>query len=426
MLKRNVIVNLVWLMVSVGMLVAGSHLGRRAGGSSEPEEVRIPASRSAVLESGGTDQERPYIPLPGSLSKEEGALAERGPSRTSEVSRTRSRELQAARRSMARASFEALQRRGPLNKKQISGLVVQAVRASSPVERRRAFDRILEEMSSPTFTREQAFLMRAEMARNGADGRLWQLWDYAWGASDPVNAVAHLAEIDPRHFEGFLGNMIPGLASVDPQAAIEVFSALEPEVASRVERRLLEGLVDNDVMVATDFIFETTDLTNFDWRPMDTLTREIARDSGMVETLEWASELPDGPLRSSAWSAAYAAWGSKNPEGAIESIMAMNSSNDRNMALNGFTAAFAHTDGSLAVEWANEITAPQLREAALMRAFRQFHRQNPQAAAQSFAANDLPSKVWQEATGEAWSGVDADGRGGSNTTGAGARNPAVN
>ncbi len=402
MLKRNFILNSVWLLVSVGMLASGSRLGRSMGESSDSEEVRIPVSGGGVAESAGPEENPAYIPLPGALRKEEGAVAENGPSRKSEVSTARTRELQAARRSMARASSEALQRRGPLNKEQISGLVVQAVRASSPVERRRAFDRILEEMSSPTFTREQAFLMRSEMARNGADGKMWQLWDYAWGANDPATALAHLSEIDPRYFEGFLGNMIPGVASVDAQAAIDVFSGLNPEVQSRVRRRLLEGLIDNDVSVATNYMYDSTDLQNYNWRPMDTLARELVRDQGLETTLEWANELPEGPLRGSAWSAAYAHWGSRDPQRAIQSIMAMEPSVDRNLAINGFTAAYAHENGATAVEWASVITESGLREGALARAFTQYHRQDPAAAAETFQAMDLSREVWQKATGQPW------------------------
>ena len=170
----------------------------------------------------------------------------------------------------------------------------EAVKASKAGDRRRAFDRILEEMQSSTFNREQAFMMRGAMARAGVDGKLWQLFDYAWGANDPATAIAHLDEIPDHYFEGFLGNMMPGLASVDPQAAIEVFSGLDPEVASRVQRRLFEGLIDNDVAVATNFIYEVTDPRAFDWRPMDTLTREIVRDQGLGRP---------SPSRGRRWSA---------------------------------------------------------------------------------------------------------------------------
>ena len=426
-LRKAVIAHLLWAALTIGALMLGAQLADKDR-DEDFRAVRIPTSteQTKIPDEVEDSEGHVYVPLPGVKPTKSADVVPVVGRAKSMIGLMRSKNRQAAQSLIARDAATALNRRGPLGKKEITSLVAQAVKGSKAVDRRRAFDRILEEMQSSTFNREQAFMMRGAMAQAGVDGKLWQLFDYSWGANDPATAIAHLDEIPDHYFEGFLGNMIPGLASVDPQAAIEVFSGLEPEVASRVERRLLEGLVDNDVMVATDFIFETTDLNNFDWRPMDTLTREIARDAGMAETLEWATELPDGPLRSSAWSAAYAAWASQNPEGAIESIMAMDTSHERNMALNGFTAAFAHSDGSLAVEWANEISEPRVREGALMRAFRQFHRQDPQAAAQSFVSIDLPPNVWQEATGQAWSGVNAGDQGGAGGAAVGGASPESN
>ena len=425
--RKAVIAHLLWAVVTTGALMLGAQLAD-TGQEEDFLTARIPNSieRTKISEEVEDSEAHVYVPLPGVKPTKPADLVPLAGQAKSMTGLMRSRNRQAAQRLISRDASAAMNQRGPLGKREITSLIAQAVKGSKAVDRRRAFDRILEEMQSSTFNREQAFMMRGAMAQAGVDGKLWQLFDYSWGANDPATAIAHLDEIPDHYFEGFLGNMIPGLASVDPQAAIEVFSGLEPEVASRVERRLLEGLVDNDVMVATDFIFETTDLANFDWRPMDTLTREIVRDSGMTETLEWAAELPDGPLRSSAWSAAYAAWAAQNPEGAIESIMAMDTSHERNMALNGFTAAFAHSDGSLAVEWANEISEPRVREGALMRAFRQFHRQDPRAAAQSFVSIDLPPNVWQEATGQAWSGVNSGDLGGAGGAAAGSASPEAN
>ncbi|MDG2487445.1 MAG: hypothetical protein P8M65_07040, partial [Roseibacillus sp.] len=297
--RKAVIAHLLWAFVTTGALMMGAQL---AGNRQEKDSslVRIPSSGSPSKgsEELESSEAHVYVPLPGVKPTKPTDLVPLAGQAKSMNGLMRSRNRQAAQRLIARQASAAMNQRGPLGKKEITSLIAQAVKGSKAIDRRRAFDRILEEMQSSTFNREQAFMMRGAMAQAGVDGKLWQLFDYSWGANDPATAIAHLDEIPDHYFEGFLGNMIPGLASVDPQAAIEVFSGLEPEVASRVERRLLEGLVDNDVMVATDFIFETTDLNNFDWRPMDTLTREIARDGGMAETLEWATELPDGPLRS--------------------------------------------------------------------------------------------------------------------------------
>ena len=406
-MKRNAIIHLVWGLITLGTFVVGSQIARFQWEEESLAEksVRIPpaAGQSDVTGQADTGEAADrYVPLPQSIAGKPDLMV--GGQRKSPGGLLRTRKQQAARRALAREASAAQRKTGPLGKSEIQSLVQQAVKASKAVDRRRAFDRILEEMKSSTFNREQAFMMRGAMAKAGVDGKLWQLFDYSWGANDPATAIAHLDEIPAHYFEGFLGNMIPGLASVDPQAAIEVFSGLDAEVASRVQRRLFEGLIDNDVAVATNFIYDVTDPSAFDWRPMDTLTREIVRDQGLEVTLDWAAELPEGRLRSSAWSAAFAHWGSREPQGAIESIMNMDTSRDRDMALNGFTAAFAHQDGSLAVEWASEITEPGLRQGALTRAFTQFHRQNPEAAAASFGSSNLPASVWREATGQAWSG----------------------
>ena len=99
--------------------------------------------------------------------------------------------------------------------------------------------------------------------------------------------------------------------------------------------------------------------------------------------------------------------------GELARRMEMDPSTDRNLAINGFTAAYAHENGSTAVEWAAEITNPSLREGALARAFTQYHRQDPSAAAEAFRSMDVAREVWQRATGQAWSEASGGGRGGT-------------
>jgi hypothetical protein len=290
----------------------------------------------------------------------------------------------------------------PLNKKQIRSLVLQAIKSSNPVKRRQAFDRLLEEMQSGTFTNEQAMTIRHAMAENGASGEQWKHFDYAWGANDPEAALAHINDIPPQYRDGFLYNMIPGLASVDPQAAIGLFAELAPELQAKIRRRLFEGLIDNDVEVATNYIYEVTDPSEHNWRPMDTLTRELVKEDGLDDTLAWAAELPEGSLRGNAWSAAYAHWAAREPQDAVQSIIEMPPSDDRNQAINGFISALAHQDGKRAVEWAAEITEPGMRQAAMVRAATQYYRQDQQGAANWFASSGLPEGAWQQATGTSW------------------------
>jgi hypothetical protein len=76
----------------------------------------------------------------------------------------------------------------PLTGKEIEEYVPAAIKSPNPLERRRAFDRILREIGSGTFTVEQAMAMRQVLFHNGARREQWRLFDYAWGASEPSSA----------------------------------------------------------------------------------------------------------------------------------------------------------------------------------------------------------------------------------------------
>ena len=82
--------------------------------------------------------------------------------------------------------------KGPLSEGQIEELVLASIKSSDPVERRRAFDRILQEMRQDSFTVEQAMTIRKVMHNNKASGDQWRTFDYAWGANDPEAAVAYI------------------------------------------------------------------------------------------------------------------------------------------------------------------------------------------------------------------------------------------
>ena len=78
--------------------------------------------------------------------------------------------------------------------------------------------------------------------------------------------------------------------------------------------------MDNDTAIATDYIYYSSYLENYSWRPMAELTRELVKDKGLQPSLDLANELPQGPQRRDAWSSAYAVWASKDPVAAGESV----------------------------------------------------------------------------------------------------------
>lgn len=278
----------------------------------------------------------------------------------------------------------------PLDEEALEALVLQFIQSPNPIERRLAFDRLLREMASGTFSRAMALKTRSVMHENGADGEQWRLFDYAWGANDPDTAIAHIEEIPQQYRNGYLGNMLPGLASAHPQTSIDLFQGLEPEVQGSLRRRLYEGLIDHDMDLATKYVFDAAHPERPDWRPMDDFTRELASEKGLEATLQWAAELPEGSLRGNAWSAAYATWASQDPQGVSHSLAEMPASPDRDQAINGFISALAGEDPHSAVIWAGTIDNPGLRQAAMVRAGTRYFQQDQAAATTWFESTDLP------------------------------------
>ena len=131
--------------------------------------------------------------------------------------------------------YDSPANRAPLSKAEIKSLVDLAVKSSDPIERRKAFDRILEEIKSESFTYEQAMNIRSAMHHGGANGEQWKTFDYAWGANDPVSAVAEIDNIPEQYRRGFTSNMLPGLASVEPKAAIGIVEAMDGEMRKQVD-----------------------------------------------------------------------------------------------------------------------------------------------------------------------------------------------
>ena len=355
-----------WALITISTFLLGAHWSRQ----SEISDVR---------EAQAAEKRLPRTRSHSAIS-----------SRSSSASKYNSKSPASSARSARDGHDRAAGSPGsiPLGQQQIESLVRDSVKSGSPVQSRLAFDRLLQQMQASGFTRESALAIREAMVEHGAREEL-KLFDYAWGANQPEAAIAQLDEIPPEDQAGFLQNMIPGLASENPQMAIDLFASLEPDLQPRIRPRLLEGLVDNDMALATDYLYQASDPEHPDWRPMDQLAREIERDRGLDSALEWAAELPEGSLRSNAWSAAYAVWAQQDPVAAIQSISEMPPSADRDQALNGFASSHAGDDGERATAWAAEIASPGLREAAMIRAGTQYFQQDESAATTWFASSGL-------------------------------------
>lgn len=447
-MKSLLVTHSFWFLFTVGMFVAGSYFAARdsapppSSSNQHGQAVRLPSL--SKLSSGGLE-------VNASSGSTKGAN-DQGSGGTANVP------LQpefAARKPVEAKDLP------PLTERQIEELVVAALKSSNPVERRKNFDRLLQQMESDSFSVEQAMMMRSAMHEHGANGEQWRLFDYAWGANDPAAAVAHIDEIAEKHRAGFTSNMLPGLASVDPHTAVDLVSAMEGKMQQQMTGRLLEGLADYDAGFATDYVFELAESGNPNAaNHMKRLAHEVLSTSGFNKGLRWAESLQAGPLQAAAlvrvaneyanqdpqaaakWSeqfvraeqnsrmfgevvrewgnvgqasewvdslepslakldalsAVYGFRGAQQPHEAVQQIMEMEPSPDRNFAINGFISGLAHQDGEAAVTWAAEITDPGMREAAMVRAGKQYFQQDSEAAIEWLAGSGLPERTWEKVT----------------------------
>lgn len=358
--------------------------------------------------------------------------------------------------------FESPSKRPPLSKAEIKTLVDLAIKSSDPIERRKAFDRLLEEMKSDSFNYEQAMNIRIAMHQGGASGDQWRTFDYAWGANDPASAIKEIDNIPEQYRRGFTSNMLPGLASVEPQTAIGIVEAMEGEMRQQMTGRLIEGLADYDINFATDYVIEMAESGDPNIaQHMKRLAKEVMETTGLEGGLEWVENLEEGALQATAlrsvaneyanerpeeaakWSEQFigndqnarifgeivrewgdkeaaAAWvdslepgqgqkdaisavygfkGSRTPEKALREIQAMPQSDNKDFALNGFISGLAGQDGEAAVAWAEEITRPGMREAAMVRAAKQYFKQDSSATQEWFVSSGLPIEAWYQISG---------------------------
>jgi hypothetical protein len=297
----------------------------------------------------------------------------------------------------AKEGADKPRRDNQLSQDEVDLLVTDSIKSRGPIERRQAMDQILQKMRNSEMSFEDALAIGGALKEQGANDE-WKLLGYAMGVYQSEEAIAHLGKIPAEERVGFIENIIPGLASENAELAINLFESLEPNEQAKVRPEFLEGLVDNNAAVATDYIYDSSDLQNYSWRPMAELTRELVKDQGLQPALDWANELPQGPQRRDAWSSAYAVWASKDPVAAGESVNQIPDGTDRNLAINGFVSAHVHQDGEMAMTWIDAISEPGLRDAVMIRVGRQYFQRDPAAATRWYSSSGVAPSIWEQVT----------------------------
>jgi hypothetical protein len=322
----------------------------------------------------------------------------------------------------------------------LEAVAEQAVRNPSPIARRIAFARLLEGM-----TAGNAMEIRGQLvALGGAQGDMWNDFNYAWGALAGREAFEFARTSD----EPDLGAAMTGWAAADPAAALALLDQLPEDLEKQrrsLEGNVVAGIADHDINLASEIAMR---FGESDPAHGNRLMREVAGEAlrgGGVETASlWVASLPDGvakgsamrrvtesyvrqdPQAAAAWAEQFAGqdyarsaigeigdeWAERDPQAAVswletlpaggaqnagfaqalgewedndpqaagDYLMSMERSPQRDAAIAGFASGYAWQDPATALAWAQDISDPQMRERSLTQVGQAYYRRDPEGA----------------------------------------------
>jgi hypothetical protein len=328
---------------------------------------------------------------------------------------------------------------------------------SNPIERRLAFSRLLEGLTS-----ENGLLIRAQIEHLSENSSEFREFHYAWGALAGEAAVLHgkdtakqdmaatftgWASADPtaamtwyegaRKLEGLDHNSLKwgalfGLAHANPGTALEFVNQLQgrgeqdkntlkgmthvvtsevlrgsppAEAAAWVEaitddrlrafsREHLAGeFVKNDPEFAAEWAASLNEQPGGE-RVVDWVSRDWANRDPQA-TVQWLESLPTSEGRTEGFGSAFRSWASRDPEAAGNYLNDMPRSPERDSALGGFASRIMHEDPVTAISWAEAIADPGHREEALIRTGRHYFRHQNQAAVEWLTGSGLSEEAQQ-------------------------------
>jgi hypothetical protein len=296
-------------------------------------------------------------------------------------------------------------------------------------------------------TAENALIMREQIADMPADSPEFREFHYAWGAVAGATAVLFGAETAKSD----MAPAIAGWAGADPSAAVDWFQNLDMQSNPAISKLLAEnntspedlqdlrkhlaagmvhGLSDADPFAASDFVLGLSANSDgkADWM-MGIVTDKMLHANGPDEAASWAQDLPEGTMRAGAldkvarhyanrdpaaavaWlesipatgdtsrglRAAFSTWAHKDPEPAGAYIDQMAPSKERDMAISGYAPSITYKDPAAAIELADTIDDPAVREQVLIRSSQiYYHRVDKEAAAAWLPNSGLSPEAQQQ------------------------------
>lgn len=377
-MNRSITTHVAWIAITVGTFIAGSHWARHSENDTTGDAARADGkSGSASTPSfRSTDEERKRSTKRNAASRDQAGSPL--PANTPYA---------VARRILSTAPL--------VDKAEIKALVEDALKGTNPITRRLAFDRLLSSISP-----ENVMMIRAAMAENGAGSNQWRLLDYAWGATDPAGAMAHIQDVEERYRDGFISNMLPGIASVDPAAAIAFVEGLDPGGSrERFTSRLIEGLADHDIGMATDYVFQLADGGNNNAdRHLSNLTRDILRSEGLDFSRDWAEALPAGALQAGALDRVAHQFVDQDPQAAAAWATRYAGEEYAARVIEEVGDEWAERDPPSAVAWLNTLPEGRGQNEGMSSALHEWAQRDPVAAG-GYLQNMAPSSARDAAIG---------------------------
>ena len=343
---------------------------------------------------------------------------------------------------------------GALSEAEIAQVARDAFRSANPLDRRRAFDQLLSNL-----TAENAKDMLVHLKENRVGGEQWRDFHYLWGTLDGKAAVDHSRESEERD----LSHTMAGWASRYPDAAVDYINNLSEEDRGsfrHLQEAMVSGMADKDTSIATDYVLQLAD--QGDGRAshlFGVVTREVITSVGIDEAAQWSQSLPDGSLKGAAldtvanrftnsdpeaaaqwveqfagqsyadraieevgdeWAerdpasavnwletivagrgqsmglySAFGEWAKRDPSAAGERISSMERSPQRDAAISGFSRRISYDDPGAGIEWANSIADDSSRTRALTHAGQQLFRRDRAAAEAWVGSSGLPPEAQQ-------------------------------
>ena len=325
---------------------------------------------------------------------------------------------------------------------------------SNPIERRLAFSRLLEGLTS-----ENGLLIRAQIEHLSENSSEFREFHYAWGAlageaavlhgkdtakQDMASTFAGWASADPtaamtwyegaRKLEDLDHNSLKwgalfGLAHANPGTALEfvlrrggqdknTLKRMTNVVTSEVLRgsppaeaaAWVEAIADDRLrafsrehlagkFVKNDPEFAAEWAAGLNEQPGgERVVAQVSRDWANRDpqaTIQWLESLPTSEGRTEGFGSAFRSWASRDPEAAGNYLNDMPRSPERDSALGGFASRIMHEDPVTAISWAEAIADPGQREEALIKTGRHYFRHQNQAAAEWLTGSGLSEEAQQ-------------------------------